>query len=139
MNKLKPSNENLIALEACILNNKTLKEAFNEFSQGDYTFIPSGINNTVWTSNNYHVNSSNATITLKTFGYSAINWRVSSENNYDKLTIIVDGTTMVDQSSGINNGTITLDSSEEHIIQATYSKDVSTNRNEDIGELTFIE
>ena len=38
MNKLKPSNENLIALEACILNNKTLKEAFNEFSQGDYTF-----------------------------------------------------------------------------------------------------
>ena len=38
MNKLKPSNENLIALESCILNNKTLKEAFNEFSQGDYTF-----------------------------------------------------------------------------------------------------
>ena len=38
MNKLKPSNENFIALESCILNNKTLKEAFNEFSQGDYTF-----------------------------------------------------------------------------------------------------
>ena len=58
---------------------------------------------------------------------------------YDKLTIIVDGTTIVDQSSGINNGTITLDSSEEHIIQATYSKDASMNKNEDIGELTFIQ
>ena len=107
-------------------------------SQGDYTFIPSGINNTVWTSNNYNVNSSNATITLKTSGYRAINWRVSSENNFDKLTIIVDGTTIIDQFSGINNGTIPLDSLEEHIIQATYSKDGSTHKNEDIGELTFI-
>ena len=108
-------------------------------SQGDYTFIPSGINNTIWTSNNYNINNSNATITLKTLGYSAINWRVSSENGCDKLTITVDETTMVNQSSGINNGTITLDSSEEHIIQATYSKDGSTYRNEDIGELIFIE
>lgn len=38
MRKIEPSNKNFIALESCILNNKTLKEAFNEFAQGDYTF-----------------------------------------------------------------------------------------------------
>ena len=44
----------------------------------------------------------------------------------------------MNNSSGINNGRITLDSSEEHTIQAIYSKDASSNQNEDIGELTFI-
>lgn len=38
MKKIEPSNENFIALESCILNNKTLKAAFIEFAQNDYTF-----------------------------------------------------------------------------------------------------
>lgn len=38
MKRIEPSKENLIALEACILNNKTLKAAFIEFAQNDYTF-----------------------------------------------------------------------------------------------------
>lgn len=38
MNKINPTLDNFINLELCILNNKTLKAAFKEFAQADYTF-----------------------------------------------------------------------------------------------------
>jgi len=105
-------------------------------SNGTYAFIQDG---TKWTSNNKGINSSTATSTWtinlsKQTNYS-FNYRVSSESKYDKLTITLDGSTVVNAISG--NGTeqvyTTTLSAGAHTITATYSKDSSSSTNEDRG------
>ena len=108
-------------------------------NEGKYTFVPNSTK-TIWTSNNTGIGGSMATIVLKVSGYSSLHWRVSSEKNYDKLSILINNVeTNVKDISGENNGTLQLDASKDTIITATYSKDPTSNTNEDIGELTFVQ
>ena len=108
-------------------------------NEGEYTFVPNSTK-TIWTSNNTGIGGSMATIVLKVSGYSSLHWKVSSEKNYDKLSILIDNIeTNVKDISGEANGILQLAASKDTIITATYSKDPTGNTNEDIGELTFIQ
>lgn len=99
-----------------------------------YAFVQDGDK---WTSNNKGINSSTATSTWvmeldEDIEYSFI-YKVSSEANYDKLTISLDGTTIADAISGDGSEityTKTL-SAGTHTIVATYLKDSSSSGNDD--------
>ena len=93
----------------------------------------------VWTSNNKGVSSSQAVSEWEvgSDGTLKINWTVSSETNYDKLTIYVDGTEAVSAKSGIDSGTITIPAGK-HTVKAVYLKDSSQDGNDDQAVLTFV-
>ena len=95
-----------------------------------------------WKSNNKGKNSTSAISTFtidapKNMEYS-FNWSVSSESNYDKLTITCNGTTILNGVSGTKNGTqkITLKSGT-NTLKATYSKDSSSASGEDCATITL--
>ena len=79
-------------------------------------------------------------MTLENDVYVYIPWSVSSESGWDKLNIDIADNNYVNYVSGEKSETINATlSAGTHTLTATYSKDGSTYRNEDIGELTFIE
>ncbi len=103
-----------------------------------YKFVQDG---NKWTSNNKGVNSSTAqsswTINLSESYYYTIKYKVSSETNWDKLTITLDGTTIVNAISG--NGseleyTANL-AAGSHTITAKFVKDSSNHTYEDCAYL----
>lgn len=105
-------------------------------SNGTYSFARNGDK---WTSNNGGKASSTATTTWTINISESVNYdikyKVSSEANYDKLTISLNGTTIVSAISGagvettynatLNAGTNTL--------TASYVKDGSGDKNEDMA------
>lgn len=100
---------------------------------------------TTWTSNNQSISNSTAKSTwtievpsgVGSVSYS-FDYSVSSESGYDKLTITLDGTTVVDGISGSVSGSKTTTLSEgTHTLTATYSKDSSVNNNYDCGTITL--
>ncbi|MDE6694490.1 MAG: hypothetical protein K2J57_01505, partial [Bacteroidales bacterium] len=99
------------------------------------TSLPTG----VWRSNNGGKDSSSATTTLtaKQACTFTLKWLVSSERNYDKLTITAAGTTLVDAVNGESNGTIAETSlASGAAIVLTYSKDSSSQSGRDLGEIS---
>ena len=95
-----------------------------------------------WKSNNKGKNSTSAVSTFtidapKNMEYS-FNWTVSSESNYDKLTITCNGTTILNGISGTKNGTqkVTLKSGT-NTLKATYSKDSSSASGDDCATITL--
>lgn len=105
-------------------------------ANGTYAFTQSG---SKWTSNNQGKHSTTATstwtITVSEDTPYTFRYRVSSETNYDKLTIKLDDTTVANAISG--NGSertySTTLSAGTHTITASYSKDSSANSNDDCG------
>lgn len=87
-------------------------------------------------STNYHVASSTSSSTITISNSSSctfsFNYAVSSEANYDKLTITLDGRTIVNAISGTNSSiySTTLDSGS-HTLVLKYSKDDLSNSNDD--------
>ena len=87
-----------------------------------------------WESTNHEDNSTDS----KTYEFSAeegdilfFYWYVSSEENYDKLTIKLDGNTIV-SSSGMNGATYTTTlTAGSHTLVVSYSKDNSYSLNND--------
>lgn len=110
-------------------------------STGIYYFEQSG---NTWTSNNEGRNNTSATttwtITLSESAAISIPWTVSSESNYDKLTVTLDSSTKVSAVSGEQSGTITATfSAGTHTLTATYSKDYSANAGSDCATITLDE
>ena len=70
-----------------------------------------------------------------------INWTVSSEANYDKFTIKVNGTARSDVNavSGTKNGSFTIELSAGDVITFTYSKDSSSASGSDCATFTIVE
>lgn len=109
----------------------TITSNYNSYftvSEGTYTFTQS---NGQWTANNLGVSSSTASITLtcSNAGTYRITYYYNTESNFDKVTLIVGGTTVLDKASGTGNTTTTSDyylSSGSTII-ASYSKDSSVD------------
>lgn len=103
---------------------------------GTYSFIQNG---NTWTSNNNGVNSSTATSTWTVNVTSDIEYtlkyKVSSETTYDKFTLKLDDTIIANAISGAGNEetyTVTL-TSGTHTLVATYTKDSSQNKNDDLA------
>ena len=116
------------------------KSIWKESHSGStYYFVQNG---DVWSSNNQSKNSSSAqstfTTTLNKNTNISIPWSVSSENNYDKLTITLDGVTKVNAVSGTKTGTITETLSKgTHTLVVKYSKDGSGNTGSDTASITL--
>lgn len=69
----------------------------------------------------------------------SFDWKVSSETNYDKLTIKLDGTAVVNAVSGEKSGNYLKDIAiGSHVLVATYSKDSSVNSGEDKAWVTNV-
>ncbi len=109
-------------------------------SNGSYKFVQDG---SKWTSNNNGVNSSDATstwtVTIPSSMSYTFKYRVSGESSYDKLTISLNGSTLVNGLSG--NGTeqtqtVTL-SAGNNTLTATYHKDSSNHSYSDYGYIVL--
>lgn len=107
---------------------------------GTYKFVPIG---NKFTSNNKGVHSSTAQSTwqgiFKQNTNFTLKYKVSSESNFDKLTVTLDGVTIINAISG--NGTeqmyTTTLKAGKHILYAKYQKDSSSNAYEDRAYLQF--
>ena len=106
---------------------------------GNYQFVKNG---NTWTSNN-HAHSSSATTTWAVIIPSpiqyTIRYTVSSEGNYDYLTLVLDGTSIVHTSGSNSSSYTTTLSVGTHTLTATYSKDGSTSSGSDQGTITLEE
>ena len=101
-------------------------------------------NGDTWISNNQGQNNTFATttwtVTLPESVNVSIPWSVSSESNYDKLTVTLDSNTVVNAVSGENAGSIeTTLSAGTHTLTATYSKDSSQANGSDCATITLNE
>jgi len=93
-------------------------------------------------SNNSTISSSTATSTI-TFtptsdGTISFDYRISSETTYDKFTVTLNSTTLLNGISGEQSGSINEDitSGTTYTLTLTYKKDGSVNKNEDMVEIT---
>ena len=98
----------------------------------------------VLSSNNQRISGTVATttwtVTLPESVNVSIPWSVSSESNYDKLTVTLDSNTVVNAVSGENAGSIeTTLSAGTHTLTATYSKDSSQANGSDCATITLNE
>ncbi len=107
-------------------------------SQGEYYFAQSG---NTWTSNNQGMGNTSATttwtVTLENDVYVYIPWSVSSESNFDRLNITIDGIdygSYSGEDSGIIKTTLTAGT---HTLTATYSKDGSGDDGSDCATITL--
>lgn len=113
-------------------------------ANGAYKFVES---NGIWASNNSKINNSSASSQWKIICKYAckvtIDWTVSSEQNYDKLTISIvnpNGVseTLVNSVSGVQSNTIIKDITiGEWTLAATYTKDNSNSSNLDKATIKF--
>ncbi|MGN1028492.1 MAG: hypothetical protein ACI4P7_00190, partial [Bacilli bacterium] len=99
---------------------------------------------TKFTSSNKGINNSTSssvfTFTAGSDGNYSFHWSVSSESDYDKLTITINGITLNDVNavSGVKSGTYigTARSGTTYTIIASYKKDGSTAENDDIATIS---
>ncbi len=102
------------------------------------------VSNGQFQSNNKGVSSSTSTSTIQFTPTKnatlSFDYGVSSESNYDKLTITLAGngttTTLVNAISGTTTGTksnVSLTSGVTYTLTLSYKKDGSVNKNDDIG------
>ena len=94
-----------------------------------------------WESSNHDDNSIDSytyEFTAGDFDVLTFDWYVSSETNYDILTITLDGNVIV-QSSGVDSGTYQgFPTAGNHTLIATYTKDVSASSYNDNASIKNI-
>lgn len=92
----------------------------------------------VFKSNNQdrHSTTADTTIVVDISSDVEVPWSVSSETNYDRLTITVDGVAVVNSISGAQNGTVSL-TAGEHTINLKYSKDGSASSGTDTATFSL--
>lgn len=120
---------------------KTETFSWNVSASGTYKFVQGGEGESdKWTSNNKNVASSSATTTWKMTLPEATNYELkyyySSEVNYEKFTLICNGTYIANAVSGtgVSEQTTTVNLIKgENTISATYSKDNSNNTGDDLA------
>ena len=122
------------ALETAIVANSP-KEADST------TPTPQPITFADWTSTNHSSSSTSSetyTFTAAASATLSFNWWVSSETNYDKLIVTLDGTTILEKSgsqSGTYNHAITQG---EHTLMVKYTKDGSDSSGSDQASVSNI-
>ena len=111
-------------------------------SNDSYAFVDGG--DSVWVSNNNSQNSTIAssqwTLTVPANTEYTITYTVSSESNYDKLTLTLKDKIIVNGISGEQTGSYTIKTGaqEEHYsLKATYSKDSSGSIGDDRATITL--
>ena len=111
-------------------------------STGSYGFVDDG--KSVWASNNNRKDSTSAsahwTFTVPANTEYTITYTVSSESNYDKLTITLNDQTIVNNISGEQTGSYTIKTGaqeEYYSLKATYSKDGSGYNGLDQATITL--
>ena len=111
-------------------------------STGSYGFVDDG--KSVWASNNNWKDSTSAsahwTFTVPANTEYTITYTVSSESNYDKLTITLNDQTIVNNISGEQTGSYTIKTGaqeEYYSLKATYSKDGSGYNGFDQATITL--
>ena len=115
----------------------TIASSWEIVSNGTYKFISDTTYPMKWVSNNAGISSSTATSTwgielTEPVSYK-IKYKVSSETNYDKFSIYLDGKTIVSSISGDGNEIereVELPAGT-HQIRCTYIKDSSVNKYDD--------
>lgn len=110
------------------------KYKWKEVESGNYTFTnDSG----VWTSNNKGISSSTARkvfeITVDKDVTYTLPYGVSSERNYDKLTINLDGTNIINISGSSTSSTNINLTAGKHTLTVQYSKDGGGDSGSDCG------
>lgn len=92
-----------------------------------YHFVPD--TNGTWSANNLAVDSSTAQtiLTCVTAGYYQFVYSYTTEQNFDKFTLTVGGTTVVSAVSGTNNGTYSKYLNVDDEVMMTYAKDSSAS------------
>ena len=92
-----------------------------------YHFVPD--TNGTWSANNLAVDSSTAQtiLTCVTAGYYQFVYSYTTEQNFDKFTLTVGGTTVVSAVSGTNNGTYSKYLNVDDEVIMTYTKDSSAS------------
>ena len=94
-----------------------------------------------WTSTNKtngSTSSNTYTFTAKETTTLSFDWSVSSESGFDKLFVILDGTTILEKS-GFGNGTYSNEISYgEHILTVKYTKDASNSDGYDQASVSNI-
>lgn len=110
------------------------------------SFSNSGVYEWIYDENNQRLQSSNkgrkktdsyTTITIGSGGLTDVDltfdYKVSSESTYDKLTITLDGKTIVNGISGVQNGSYkgVLSHYSSHTLVLSYTKDESGDYNDD--------
>ena len=133
------------------ITNLTTKEVavtYKGNSSGEYSdeytgnvVIPESVsvNLWYWVSDNHTDGSVTEKVlpfTVEADGLLSFDWSVSSESNYDWLTITLDGEQIV-RSSGSNSGTFsrTFEISGEHQLTFSYSKDNSQSNGDDAAKV----
>ena len=97
-----------------------------------------------WKSNNQKLGSTSAvaefTVNAVSYGTLTVSYKVASEANYDKLTVVVNGTTVANAISGNQDWadyTVECSSGDTVTVKATYSKDGSGDSNGDTAYVKF--
>ena len=94
-----------------------------------------------WTSTNHNNNS----ISSETYTFTAakgttlsFDWSVSSESDYDKLIVTLDGTTILEKSGRLSDTYNNAISQGEHTLVVKYTKDGSQNSGSDQASVSNI-
>ena len=122
-------------IETANITASNLAEYFT-VTNGTYYFAGNG---STFTSNNKGVDNSSATSTWTAkYDMSAVSfsYSVSSESNYDKLTIVVKGSTVASAISGTSNSTWSGSLSAGDTISLTFIKDNGSASGNDCGTLS---
>ena len=96
----------------------------------------------MYISNNQGKHNTNAQTTLefktKSSGSISFDWKVSSESGYDKISIKLNSVYIVNNQSGIKNGSynVLLNKDKDYKLEMIYSKDGSVNKNEDAATIS---
>ena len=88
---------------------------------------------TYYSANHGGSSSSEVKFTANINGTMTLNYGVSSEDNYDKLTILLNGTAQKTISGLVSNQVMTLELKTGDTVTVRYSKDSSVNKNDDNG------
>ena len=128
-------------------NNEEWKEFFNVASSGtpffvNSTFIYDNLP-TLRSGQIGHSGTSQTTLTftLKKVGYIKFTYTVSSERNYDKFSVIIDGATVVNNASGSIGWTEVKRDLDKgvHTLVLRYTKDGSVSSGSDAGAIGYLE
>ena len=122
-----------VAITSVTITGTNVSKYFTS-SNGSYTFVQSG---GILENNNKNKDSTSATITLTAKQTSSIrfDYEWGSEQNYDKFTIVVGGTTVISSVSGTGSNSQSGTISKGQTISLTYSKDGSSSTNGDFARI----
>lgn len=134
----------IFANRSDVVTANTLGGSVSFSTDGQYEWVWDGVNKRLQ-STNYGISNSTSqtTISFSTSksGLVSFDYAVSSEQNCDVLTILLDGTTIVNGASGTINSSVMCPviSTGSHTLIVKYTKDSSKNTNNDCAYISNLQ